>query len=140
MECTEDKIVSPTKSSTPSPAQDEFSSAEGAIKYSNEIENIREESFGARSDTSLHEKISSIESALPQCQKTGKGDGWKLMYFVFLGMTGCVGFSIGVRNFGLVAGTVFAVMIMLFCAWILWPKTLHEIFRSKHKDNKKKQN
>lgn len=177
IECPEDEIVSLAKSSTPFAASGEFRSAALAVKSSKDLENILVESFGA-SGIGLHEKISSVEHALPQGMKTklravanihnkvihekylevldtaayeaqcrealtdlralsGEGRGWQLVCFLFVGISGFAGFSIGIRNFGLCAGIAFAVVFMLYCVWIFWPKVLRETFRSNQKTSKK---
>ncbi|MFC7297651.1 hypothetical protein [Herminiimonas aquatilis] len=171
IEYPDDEMVSLAKNSSSSLAAAERLHATAAVKYSKDIENILVESFGA-SGIGLHEKISSVEHALPQGMKiklravatihyevvhakyleisysaaheaqcrealtdlralSGEGRGWKLGGFIFLGISGLAGFSIGVRNFGLGAGIAFATLFTLYCAWILWPKVLREAFCSK---------
>lgn len=171
IEYPEDEMVSLAKSSIPSVASGERRNATAAFQYSKDLEDILVESFGA-SGIGLHEKISSVEHALPQAIKiklravatthyeaahaqyieipdsaahgalcsealtdlralSGEGRGWKLGGFIFLGISGLAGFSIGVRNFGLGAGIAFAALFTLYCAWILWPKVLREAFCSK---------
>lgn len=165
----EENLKSPVNCPTPSATSDEIHNAPLISKYSEELENILVEFFGA-SGNDLHEKISSVEHTLPQQMKTklravatngnkeanqknfkapdstaheklccealkelralsGEG-GWNLVGFIYIAISGLAGLSIGIRNFGLTAGIGFALAFMLFCAWILWPKTLRLAFRN----------